>query len=150
VSRYIDEQNAPQFPFGYGLSYTTFSYGATKISADHLSAGELNRNLSAKSPAALTAEADVSNTGSRPANEVVELYMRLQGTSTEQPLRALKGFQTVSLVAGETKTVKFELPAESFAIWNDRNQFAVEPSKLRVWIAPNSAHGSPAQADIVP
>jgi beta-glucosidase len=150
VSRYIDEQNAPQFPFGYGLSYTTFSYGATKVSADHLSAGELNRALTANNPPALTVEADISNAGSRAANEVVELYVRLQGTSTEQPVRALKGFQTVSLAAGETKAVKFELPAESFAIWNDRNQFAVEPSKLTVWIAPDSAHGTPAQADIVP
>lgn len=150
VSRYIDEQNAPQFPFGYGLSYTTFSYGATKLSSDHLSASELNRNLSAKNSPALTAEADVSNTGSRPANEVVELYVRLRGTSTEQPVRALKGFQTIALGAGETKTVKFELPPESFASWNDRNQFAVEPSKLTVWIAPDSSHGTPVQAEIAP
>jgi beta-glucosidase len=150
VSRYIDEQNAPQFPFGYGLSYTTFSYGATKISVDHLNAEELNRNLTVTNSQVLTAEADVSNTGSRPANEVVELYVRMQGTSTEQPVRALKGFQTITLAAGETKTVKFGLPAESLGIWNDRNQFAVEASKLTLWIAPDSAHGTPAQADIVP
>lgn len=150
VSRYIDEQNAPQFPFGYGLSYTTFSYGPTTISADHLRAGELNQNLATNSPSALTAEAEIRNTGSRAANEVVELYVRLQGTSTEQPVRALKGFQTVSLEAGQTKKVKFDIPAEAFATWNDRNQFAVEPSKLTVWIAPDSAHGTPAQADIVP
>jgi beta-glucosidase len=150
VSRYIDEQNAPQFPFGYGLSYTTFSYGPTRISADHLSAGELTRTLAAKNPPVLTAKADVSNTGSRPANEVVELYVRLQGTSTEQPVRALKGFQTIALAPGETKTVKFDVAAESFAIWNDRNQLAVEPSKLTLWIAPDSAHGTPAQAEIVP
>lgn len=150
VSRYFDEQNAPQFPFGYGLSYTTFSYAATKIGVDHLSAAELNRSLHVNSPPALTAQADVRNTGSRAANEVVELYIRLQGTSTEQPVRALKGFQTITLAPGETKTVKFELPAESFAIWNDSNQFAVEPSKLTVWIAPDSAHGTPAQAEIAP
>ena len=150
VSRYFDEQNAPQFPFGYGLSYTTFSYSPTKIRAgDHLSAGELNRTLAANG-SVLSAEADVSNTGSRPAEEVVELYVRMQGTSTEQPVRALKGFQRVSLGAGETKTVKFELPASSFATWNDRNQFVVEPSKLTVWIAPDSAHGTPAQAEIIP
>jgi beta-glucosidase len=150
VSRYIDEQNTPQFPFGYGLSYATFSYGPTRISTDHLSAGQLTRTLAAKNPPVLTAKADVSNTGSRPANEVVELYVRLQGTSTEQPVRALKGFQTIALAPGETKTVKFDVAAKSFAIWNDRNQLAVEPSKLTVWIAPDSAHGTPAQAEIVP
>ena len=150
VSRYIDEQNSPQFPFGYGLSYTTLSYGSTKINADHLSAAELNASLTAKSHPVLSAEAQLSNTGSRAANEVVQLYVRLQGTSTEQPVRALKGFQTVSLAPGQTKTVKFELPADSFAIWNDRNEFAVEASKLTVWIAPDSAHGTAAQAEIVP
>lgn len=150
VSRYFDEQNSPQFPFGFGLSYTTFSYGPTKISAEHLSTTELNRTLGAKDRPALTAEADVRNTGSRAANEVVELYVRLQGTSTEQPVRALKGFQTVALAPGETKTVKFALPADSLAVWNDRNQLAVEASKLTVWIAPDSAHGTPVQAQIVP
>ncbi len=150
VSRYIDEQNSPQFPFGYGLSYTSFSYGKTNISADHLSTAELNRNLREENHPVMTAQTEVSNTGARAANEVVELYVRLQGTSTEQPVRALKGFQTVSLEPGETKTVKFELPAESFASWNDRNQFAAEPSKLTVWIAPDSAHGTPAQANILP
>jgi beta-glucosidase len=150
VSRYIDEQNSPQFPFGFGLSYTTLSYGATKISADHLSATELNRSLGPNSRPVLTAEADVHNTGLRAANEVVELYIRLQGTSTEQPVRMLKGFQNVALAPGETKTVKFELPADSFAIWNDRNQFAVEASKVTVWIAPDSANGTPAQGEIGP
>jgi beta-glucosidase len=150
VSRYIDEQNAPQFPFGFGLSYTSISYGATKISADHLNARELEADVGGSSRPVVTAQADVSNTGSRAANEVVELYVRVQGTSTEQPVRALKGFQTVSLAAGETKTVKFELPADSFATWNDRNQLAVEPSKVTVWIAPDSARGTPAHVEIVP
>ena len=150
VSRYFDEQNSAQFPFGFGLSYTTFTYGSTKITADHLSATELNRSLGPNHRPVLTAEADVSNTGSRAANEVVELYVRLQGTSTDQPVRMLKGFQTLALAPGETKTVKFELPPDSFAIWNDHNQFAAEPSKLTVWIAPDSAHGTPVQAEIAP
>jgi beta-glucosidase len=150
ISRYIDEQNSPQFPFGYGLSYTSLSYGATLISTKSLRATELNRNLTGESSSVMTIESDVSNTGSKAANEVVQLYLRLQGTSVAQPVRALKGFQTVSLAPGETKRVKFELKPEAFAIWNDRDQFATEPAKLTVWISPDSAHGTPAEAEILP
>src|SRR5579864_3436221 len=152
VSRYIDEQNAPQFPFGYGGSYTNFTYGATTISTQRLSASTLNHGLSlgGNAKAVITAEAEVTNTGSRPGDEVVQLYIQLVGTSVAEPVRMLKGFQTVSIASGETKKVRFELKPEAFAIWNDRNQFAVEPAKLNVWISPDSAHGSPAQADIVP
>lgn len=149
VSRYIDEQNTPQFPFGYGLTYTTFSYGQTRISTQRLNAAALNKDLSANTPA-MTAEVDVTNTGSRPGDEMVELYIRLQGTSVTEPVRALKGFQRVAIAPGETKKVKLELKPDAFAIWNDRNQFAVEPAKLTVWMSPDSEHGSPAQADILP
>ena len=149
VSRYLDEQNTPQFPFGYGLTYTTFSYGATKISASSLKAAELNKDLTSDATA-LSAETDVKNTGNRAGEEMVEVYIRLQGTSTTQPVRALKGFQRVLLAPGETKKVKFDLKPESFAIWNDKNQFAAEAAKLTVWISPDSAHGTPAQADIIP
>jgi beta-glucosidase len=146
VSRYIDEQNSPQFPFGFGESYTTFSYGPTAISVQHLSAGTLNKNLNG--PAAMTAEAEITNTGSRSADEVVQLYIRLQGTSVAEPVRMLKGFQTISLNGRETKKVRFELKPEAFAIWNDRNQLAAEPAKLTVWISPDSARGTAVQAEI--
>jgi len=148
VSRYIDEQNSPQFPFGFGLSYTSFSYGATTISVQHLSAADLNK--ASADVTAITAEADVSNTGSRPAEETVELYIRLRGTSINEPVRALKGFQHVAISPGETKRVKFNLTSDALKIWNDHNQFAAEPCELTVWISPDSAHGSPAQADIRP
>ena len=149
VSRYIDQQNSPQFPFGYGLSYTSYSYGATTISTQRLSAATLNKNLRGGN-AAMTAEADVTNTGSRAGEEVVQLYIQLRGTSVTEPVRMMKGFQKVNIAAGETKRVKFELRPEAFAIWNARNEYAAEASKVTVWISPDSARGTGAEADIVP
>jgi len=92
----------------------------------------------------------VSNTGSRAGEELVQLYVRLQGTSTAQPVRALKGFRRVELAPGETKKVTFHLAPDAFAIWNDRNQFAVEAAKVTVWISPDSASGSDAKLEILP
>ncbi len=152
VSRYIDEQNSPQFPFGYGESYTSFRYGPTKISQTQLSAAELNQGLSgsAGSTGSVTVEADVSNTGTRAGEETVQLYVRLQGTSTAQPVRALKGFQHVILAPGETKKVTFNLGLEALALWNASNEFAVEPSKVTLWISPDSARGTGAALEILP
>jgi beta-glucosidase len=152
VSRYIDEQNSPQFPFGYGGSYTSFRYGPAVLSLTRLSAADLNQRLSGKTGKLdpLTVEARVSNTGSRVGEEVVQLYVRLQGTSTAQPVRALKGFQRIALAAGETKKVTFQMAPEAFAIWNDHNEFAVEPAKVTVWVSPDSASGSEAKLEILP
>lgn len=152
VSKYIDERNNPQFPFGFGLSYTGFRYGAVEISGGDLKASEMTQGLgrAGGSKAVTTASADVTNTGSRPGEEVVQLYVRLMGTSTSQPVRALKGFQRVSLAAGETKKVTFELQPEAFALWNDRQQWVVEPAKVAVEISPDSAGGKPAVLEISP
>lgn len=150
VSRYIDEQNSPQFPFGYGGSYTTFAYGNTSISTTKLSAAVLNKGLGAGAAPAMTAETTVMNRGSRAGEETVQLYVQLRGTSVAEPVRALKGFQRIIMAPGETKKVKFELKPEAFAMWNARNDFAAEAAKVTVWISPDSASGSPAQAEIQP
>jgi beta-glucosidase len=152
VSRYIDEQNTPQFPFGYGLSYTGFSYGPTEIDKTSLRAKDLNANLGGRGEPlnTLTVTAEVSNVGLRAGEELVQLYIRLQGTSTAQPVRALKAFQRVTLAAGETKQVTFHLTPDTFALWNDRNQYVVEPSKVTVWISPDSASGLDAHLEISP
>jgi len=141
VSRYLDEKNEAQFPFGHGLTYTTFRYGPVALSAG---------SLEASAPTALTASAEVTNTGSRAGEEVVQLYVRLMGTSVSQPVRALKGFQRVSLAPGETKKVNFTLQPDAFGLWNDRDQWVVEPSKAAVWISPDSAQGRPATLQILP
>jgi len=141
VSRYLDERNDPQFPFGYGLSYTTYRYGATEVNRTEVS---ISGGIS------LTASVGITNAGTRPGEEIVQLYVRLMGTSVAQPVRALKGFQRVSLAPGETKTVTFALAPDALSLWSDRNQWVVEPAKAAVWISPDSAQGTPALIQIQP
>lgn len=150
VSRYIDEQNSPQFPFGFGLTYTSFKYGETHLSSPRISAKLLTDELHKENHSAtgLTVSSEVTNTGSRPAEETIQLYVRLQGTSTAQPVRALKGFKRIKLAAGETQRVTFDLGAEAFALWDIENKYVVEPARATVWISPDSAHGSPATLEI--
>jgi len=151
VSRYIDEQNSPQFPFGYGLSYTEFRYGNLLIDKTQLSAKSLNNDLHGgqrAASAAMTVSAEITNTGTRMGDETVQLYVQLRGTSVAQPVRALSGFQRVGFAPGETKKVTFALGAEAFAFWNDQNKFSVEPARVTLWISPDSSRGSEATLQI--
>jgi beta-glucosidase len=153
VSRYIDEQNTPQFPFGYGLSYTQFGYGDLKVDKNQLSAKALNVQLRPGDPQtnrALSVSAVITNTGTRAGEEIVQCYVRLQGTSVALPVRVLSGFQRISLSPGEKKELTFELGPEAFAFWNDQNKFVVEPARLTVWISPDSAHGEGKTLEITP
>lgn len=151
ISRYIDEQNSPQFPFGFGLTYTSFNYGPTQASSAQLRAKALNSGLQEpkrSSNSALTVSADITNAGTRESEETVQLYIRLEGTSTSQPIRALKGFQHIKLASGETRRVTFHLGPEAFALWDDQNKYVVESARAKIWISPDSAHGSEATIEI--
>jgi len=151
ISRYIDAPNSPQFPFGYGLSYSNYRYGQPRLSKDHLSAGALNAGLRAggrDSNAAVEVTADVTNAGTRAGEETVQLYVRLQGTSVALPVRALSGFQRVTLAPGETKKVTFMMGPDAFAFWNDQNRFAAEPARVTIWVSPDSSSGSGATVQI--
>jgi beta-glucosidase len=151
VSRYIDEQNSPQFPFGHGLSYTEFRYGKLQVDQTQLSAKSLDHDLHGGDHAAgpaVTVSAEITNTGTRPGDETVQLYVQLRGTSVAQPVRALSGFQRITLAAGETKTVRFALGAEAFAFWDDQNKFSVEPARVTLWVSPDSSHGPEATLQI--
>src|SRR6266568_6594458 len=110
VSRYVDEQNSPQFPFGYGLSYTDYRYGNLQVDKTRLSAKALNDELHGGERAAgraMIVNAEITNTGIRAGEETVQLYVQLRGTSVAQPVRALSGFQRITLAPGETRKVTF-------------------------------------------
>lgn len=150
LSKYIDSPNTPQFPFGYGLSYTTFSYGATKVSAKSIALGELRSALAKReqSAALLKVSAEVRNTGTRHGNALAQLYIRLDGTSIAMPVRMLKGFESVWLAPGESRRVTFDVDAKTFAFWGAENTLGVEPARVTAWIAPNSKEGQPAALEI--
>jgi beta-glucosidase len=151
VSRYIDEQNSPQFPFGYGLSYTHYRYGTLQIDKTQLSAKALNDDLHGGergAGTALTVSSEITNTGTRAGVETVQLYVQLRGTSVAQPVRALCGFQQIALAPGETRKVTFALGAEVFALWNDQSKFAVEPARVTLWVSPDSSRGSEIKLQI--
>jgi beta-glucosidase len=150
ISRYIDAPNSPQFPFGYGLTYTTFSYGVTQSSAKQLAFASLQNALAepAHQSRVLSVSAEIKNNGARAGETLAQLYIRLEGTSVAMPVRMLKGFQKVALAAGESRKVTFELDADAFAFWGAENKFAVEPAHVTIWIAPNSAEGESTTLEI--
>jgi len=150
VSRYVDEVNAPQFPFGFGLTYTKFAYTKPEVAAGKLSARTLNEQLRANKAAdtTMTVDATVSNTGNVAAETVVQLYVGVRGTDVEEPVRKLAGFQKVALGPAESKHVSFRLGPEAFAIWDVNNEWKVEPCRVRVWVSADSASGEPVEAEI--
>lgn len=117
----------PLFPFGYGLSYTTFDIGTPRLSASRIAPNE-----------AVKVSVDVRNTGAVAGDEVVQLYVRDVASSVTRPVKELKGFRRVTLQPGATTTVEFTLGKEAFAYWNETMQYAVEPGEFRIMAGPNS------------
>jgi beta-glucosidase len=134
TSRYLDVPNTPQYPFGYGLSYTAFA-----LSNLHLSASSLSTT------GTLTVTADLTNTGSRAGDDVAQLYIHESGTSILQPVRRLEGFQRMTLAPGQTQTVTFTLGPANLGFYNNQGQFNVEPGSVDVWVGDSSVGGLHAQ-----
>ena len=130
TSFYMDAGFDPLFPFGYGLSYTTFGYDNLQLATDKLAAN-----------GTLEISFDLTNTGKYDGTEVVQLYVQDIFGSVTRPVKELKGFQRVSLKQGEKKTVTFSLPVEELAFWNIDMQKVVEPGEFNLWVGPNSAEG---------
>lgn len=138
TSRYLDASIAPEYPFGYGLSYTTFEYGNLKISKPEMAMGD-----------SITVSVDVTNTGKMDAKETVQLYVRDLFGSVTRPVKELKGFEKIDLKAGETKTVAFTLNTDDLAFYDINMNFTAEPGKFQVWIGPNSQQGLQGEFRII-
>jgi len=127
TSKYLDVPWTPQFPFGYGLSYTQFKVTNLQLSAQRI-----------RTSGNLTVTVDVENVGKRPGDEVVQLYIRDLAASMTRPVKELKGFQRVTLRPGEKKHLEFVLRPEHLGFWNREMRFVVEPGEFRVMVGPSS------------
>ena len=126
-SNYLDVDNDPLYPFGYGLSYTTFEYSPVTLDAEKVAAGK-----------SVKAEVTVTNTGKVAGKEVVQMYLQDVVGSTTRPLRELKGFEKISLEPGESKTVTFEITPELMSHYNSDLVLVAEPGEFVVYIGPDS------------
>jgi beta-glucosidase len=130
TSFYLDAGFDPLFPFGYGLSYTTFQYSNLKISSKEFAAKD-----------EITVTFDLKNTGNCEGTEVAQLYVRDKVGSVTRPVKELKRFTRVTLKPGETKNVSFKLPVEELAFWNIDMKRVVEPGDFTLWVGTNSQEG---------
>jgi beta-glucosidase len=133
ISRYIDVPNEALFPFGFGLSYTAFSFENVAVSRTAIPLAEARGHS-----ALVTATATVKNTGSREGTEVVQCYVGNRGTSLEQPVRSLKGFERVTLAPGESKQISFSLGFDELSFFDNSGSQMIEPSDYTVWIGGDS------------
>lgn len=132
TSFYMDAGFDPLFPFGYGLSYTTFAYSNIKLSATELKKDDV-----------LTVTFDLENTGNYEGTEIAQLYVQDKVGSVTRPVKELKRFSRITLKPGEKKSVSFELPVSELAFWNIDMKHVVEAGDFNLWVAPDSQSGSP-------
>ena len=124
---YVSETVQPLYKFGFGLSYTNFSYSNLQLSADKINPD-----------GTVTASVDVTNTGKVKGDEIVQLYIHQKVSSVTRPVLELKGFQRISLAAGETKTVHFTIDKTKLSMWNYNMKYTVEPGEFEIMIGKSS------------
>jgi len=126
-TNYLDVTNAPEFPFGFGLSYTNFKYDNLKLSSDKIAKNQT-----------LTVSVDISNTGDVAGKEVVQLYIRDMVGSITRPVKELKGFEKIEIAAGETKRVEFSITEKDLAFYHQDMSFYAEPGEFKVFVGTSS------------
>jgi beta-glucosidase len=126
-SNYLDVSNDPVYPFGYGLSYTSFNYSDIALDKTEMTGSD-----------SLHVSIEVSNTGSRDGSEVVQLYIRDLVGSVTRPIKELKAFNKVMLKAGEKKTITFTLSTKDLSFYKGDLSFGYEPGKFHVFVGGNS------------
>ncbi len=126
-SNYLDVDNDPLYPFGYGLSYTTFQYSDVQLNSDNM-----DKNGS------ITASVTITNTGNFDADEIVQMYIRDKVASISRPVKELKGFERISLKKGESRTVSFPITEELLKFYNSELEWVSEPGEFEVMIGANS------------
>ena len=137
TSKYTDLPVTPLFPFGHGLSYTTFSYSDLRLSSPRITpAGTQSVSVT------------VTNTGSREGAEVMQLYVHDEVASVTRPVRTLAGFRRVSLKPGEGRTLDFQLTSKELGLYNKDMKFVVEPGKFRVFVGGSSVGGLEAEFEV--
>lgn len=129
-SSYLDVPNSPLYPFGYGLTYTTFDYSNLALSSNEMT-----------QDGTITASVKLTNTGNREATETVQLYIRDLVGSVSRPVRELKGFERVTLKPGESRTVKFDITPDMLKFYNFDLVYGNEPGNFDLFIGPNCAQG---------
>lgn len=127
TSKYLDVPNTPLYPFGYGLSYTTFAYSDLSLNTYKISIKDT-----------LQASVVVTNTGKLAGEEVVQLYTRDLVGSIIRPVKELKGFKKINLEPGESEIVLFSITSDDLAFYNSNNEFMAEPGLFHIFIGPNS------------
>jgi beta-glucosidase len=137
-NKYVDNDATPLFPFGYGMSYTSFKYNNLELEESQIS-GE----------GTLWVSVDVTNTGKRAGTEIVQLYVRDLVGSTTRPMKELKGFGRVWLEPGETKPVRFAIEAAQLAVLDNEFKPKSEPGNFHIWVGPNSAEGLQSEFEII-
>lgn len=138
TSHYFDEANGPLFPFGYGLSYTTFQVSDVKMSSPVM-----------KRDGTVTASVTVTNTGDREGATVVQLYLQDVTASMSRPVKMLRGFKKVTLKPHETQTVSFPVDINALKFWNARMQYVAEPGKFNVFIGLDSERVKQGSFDLL-